>query len=376
MRKMRFILILMSVLLAGACTRLEEQKTALNIYVRFPEEVTATKTEGINWSALFAKETRINDLRIWVFVNKADGIPAGTLLGYLEPKQLILAGGKVQKFTVTLDKAVAKKIELVDVYVLGNSSPLGLIDLGEKTTPAELDAMKFTGDQFGIADDGLPVTTDVTDAVGLPYTAVGRNLKLSGTGADLSVANVELVRAVSKVQFVFCQIQDGETLPVNFVITSLKLNKDLIPEEEYLFNDNEKPMENPKIGKNYVSRELSFKNLLPVKDDVAGSTTPSGYAYNNEPDYLDKINTALINGEVTGMAPCYLRESDKALSGEIQYTVDNVTKEPVKFSMVSGQKFARNSCWIVYFYFNNDILTISVSPTNWTSGGEFEIIGE
>lgn len=376
MRKLRFILILLSVLLAGACTRLDEQKTALNIYVRLPEqETTKAAVDKDAWSTLFAKETRINDLRIWVFVNEADGLPAGTLLGYLEPKQLNVTDGKVQKFTVPLDKTVASKIKTVDVYVLGNSSPLALMGLGEKTTPAELDALNLTGNQFGI-DDGIPTTTDVTDAVGLPYTAVGKKLSLSGSGTDLSVANVELVRAVSKVQFVFCQIQDGDTLPVNFKITSLKLDKDLIPTEEYLFNDNDKPESNPKIGKNYVSSELSFNNLLPVKKEVAGSTTPSGYKYNNEPDYLDKINTALINGEVTGMAPCYLRESDKALSGEIQYTVDNVTKDPVKFSMASGQKFVRNSCWVVYFYFNNDILTVSVSPTNWTSGGEYEIIGE
>lgn len=378
MRKLQFIWVVLSaLLLAGACSRLDEPKAALNIYVRLPEE-TATKAVT-NWSTLFTRETRINDLKIWVFLNesKDSTIPAGTLLGYLEPKQLNVVSGKVQKFTIPLDKDVAANIKKVDVYVLANNSSFQLDALDANASRADLDALVLSGTQFGITANNNPTNLGVTDIKGLPYTAVGKGLSLSGSATNLSVENetLQLVRAVSKIQFVFSQIMlaSGEK-PIPFSITGLELNSGQIPEQEYLFKESTASY---KIGNGYINQKLYFPDL-PSKSDIVGNTNPSSYAFdpsNETPqEYQDRIYEALINDKLTGYAPCYLRESDKALKGKISYTLGNTAKE-LEFSMSTNDKFTRNSSWVLYFYINNNSLSLSVSYTPWNPVGSYTIIG-
>lgn len=379
MRKLRFIWIVLSALmLAGACSRLDEQNAALNIYVRLPEDVT-TKA-ATDWSTLFNRETRINDLKIWVFLNESTdaSLPVGQLLGYLEPKQLNVVSGKVQKFTIPLKKEEAAKIKKVDVYVLANSLAIQMQEIGKTTTSAELDALTLSGNRFGIAVNGSPTNTSIVDYEGLPYTAMGKGLTLSGSSTNLSVESetLQLVRAVSKIQFVFSQIMltSGEK-PVPFNINSLELNSGQIPEQEYLFNDSANKY---KIGNEYVSRALTFPNL-PSKNDIVGNTNPSSYVFdslNETPqEYQARIYEALVNNTLTGYAPCYLRESDKALTGKINYTLGTLAPKTLEFSMSAGEKFTRNSSWMLYFYINNNSLSLSVAYSPWTPVDSYTIIG-
>jgi hypothetical protein len=371
--------VLSALMLAGACSRLDEQNAALNIYVRLPEDA-ATKASYTDWSTLFSRETRINDLKIWVFLNESTdaSLPAGLLLGYLEPKQLNVVSGSVQKFTVLLDKDVASKIKKVDVYVLANSQAIQMQEIGKTTTSAELEALTLSGNRFGIANNGAPTNTGVIDYEGLPYTAMGKGLTLSGSATNLSVENetLQLVRAVSKVQFVFSQIMlsTGEK-PVPFSINSLELNSGQIPEQEYLFKESSAPY---KIGSDYVPRALTFPGL-PSKNDIVGNTNPSSYVFdssNETPqEYQARIQEALVNNTLTGYAPCYLRESDKALTGKISYTLGTFAPKTLEFSMSTGEKFTRNRSWVLYFYINNNSLSLSVSYADWTSDGSYTIIG-
>lgn len=378
MRKIRLILICLSaLLLAGACTRLEEQ-TSLNIYIRLPEQ-TEEETKAVpgvdDWASLSDKEVRINDLRIWVFLNTStDGsIAPGTLLGYLEPKQLNFTGGHVQKFTIALNRAIASKIQTADVYVLANAGAASLYNVGIGTTPAELDELVLSENLYGIFANGEPTNKTVVDNVGLPYTAVKKNVNMIGSGVELSVASVELVRAVSKVQFVFCQIQDNQgDKPVEFQILSLKLNANQIAEQEYLFNDSPKAY---KIGTGYVARALTAADI-PTKATIAGSTSPGGFAYSpseTAAEYQTRIDAALKAGAVTGCSPCYLRESDKALTGQIRYQIGNGGEKTLDFNMTDGEKFVRNSNWIVYFFFNNDSMSLSVAYVDWIKNEPYEL---
>lgn len=379
MRKLKFIWIVLSALmLAGACSRLDEQNAALNIYVRLPEDVT-TKA-ATDWSTLFNRETRINDLKIWVFLNESTdaSLPAGQLLGYLEPKQLNVVSGKVQKFTIPLKKEEAAKIKKVDVYVLANSLAIQMQETGKTTTSAELDALTLSDNRFGIAVNGTPTNTGVIDYQGLPYTAVGKALTLSRSGSNLSLDNetLQLVRAVSKVQFVFSQIMlSSGDKPVPFSINWLELNSGQIPEQEYLFNDSANKY---KIGNEYVPRALTFPNL-PSKNGIVGNTNPSSYVFdssNETPqEYQARIYEALVNNTLTGYAPCYLRESDKALTGKINYTLGTFAPKTLEFSMSTGEKFTRNSSWVLYFYINNNSLSLSVSYSPWTPVDSYTIIG-
>ena len=379
MRKLKFIWIVLSALmLAGACSRLDEQNAALNIYVRLPEDVT-TKA-ATDWSTLFNRETRINDLKIWVFLNESTdaSLPAGQLLGYLEPKQLNVVSGKVQKFTIPLKKEEAAKIKKVDVYVLANSLAIQMQEVGKTTTSAELDALTLSGNRFGIAVNGTPTNTSVIDNQGLPYTAVGKALTLSRSGSNLSLDNetLELVRTVSKVQFVFSQIMlSSGDKPVPFSINWLELDSGQIPEQEYLFNDSANKY---KIGNEYVPRTLTFPGL-PSKNDIVGNTNPSSYVFdssNETPqEYQARIHEALVNNTLTGYAPCYLRESDKALTGKINYTLGTLAPKTLEFSMSTGEKFTRNSSWVLYFYINNNSLSLSVAYSPWTPVDSYTIIG-
>ena len=380
MRKLKFIWIVLSALmLAGACSRLDEQKAALNIYVRLPEDA-ATKASYTDWSTLFSRETRINDLKIWVFLNESTdaSLPAGLLLGYLEPKQLNVVSGSVQKFTVLLDKEVASKIKKVDVYVLANNGSFQIAAIGRDTPSTDLDAIVLTDNQFGVAVNGTPTNTGVIDYQGLPYTAVGKALTLSRSGSNLSLDNetLQLVRAVSKVQFVFSQIMlsTGEK-PVPFSINWLELDSGQIPEQEYLFNDSANKY---KIGSEYVPRALTFPDL-PTKDDIVGHTNPSSYVYDSSAEtpqqYQDKIYEALVNNTLTGYAPCYLRESNKALKGRINYTLGTFAPKTLDFSMNPNEKFTRNSSWVLYFYINNNSLSLSVAYLPWTPVDSYTIIG-
>jgi hypothetical protein len=371
--------VLSALMLAGACSRLDEQNAALNIYVRLPEDA-ATKASYTDWSTLFSRETRINDLKIWVFLNESTdaSLPAGLLLGYLEPKQLNVVSGSVQKFTVLLDKEVASKIKKVDVYVLANNGSFQIAAIGRDTPSTDLDAIVLTDNQFGVAVNGTPTNTGVIDYQGLPYTAVGKALTLSRSGSILSLDNetLQLVRAVSKVQFVFSQIMlsTGEK-PVPFSINSLELNGGQIPEQEYLFNDSANKY---KIGNEYVSRTLTFPGL-PSKNDIVGNTNPSSYVFdssNETPqEYQARIYEALVNNTLTGYAPCYLRESDKALTGKINYTLGTLAPKTLEFSMSDGEKFTRNSSWVLYFYINNNSLSLSVAYSPWTPVDSYTIIG-
>lgn len=390
MRKFWFILIALSVLLsAGSCSRLDERTTALNIYVRLPEDGT-TKAD---WQKELAKESRITDLKIWVFVSNesAGSLPKGLLLGYLEPKQLNFSEGKIQKFTIPLDKDQAEALDKVDVYVLGNTKAAGLgesytsADYTAKewktVTPAELDGLVLSDDLFGIRQTGRPTNETVDDSYGLPYSAVAKGLALKGTKSELSVDNVELVRAVSKVMFVFSQITVGGKKVVDFEITGLQLAERQIAVKEYLFNDSANAFKIWKDAataeKSYVGGILNFPVDALTKENIVGRSDPSKFAYQPGADplaYQNDINNDIIGGGLTLGPVCYLRESDKALQGVIKYKLGGPDEKSMTFSMTGA--FARNDNWIVYFYFNNDVMSISVVNTNWIAADPVTIIGD
>lgn len=374
MRKLRFIwIVLFAITLANACSRMGGQTAALNIYIRLPEEVT-TKVGASEWPSILAKEKRINDLKIWVFVNQyADSsVPAGALLGYLEPKQLNVADGDVQVFTLPMDKEKASKLQKVDVFVLANSKAVQLMELGEEATRTQLDTLCLSDNRFGILSTGAPTDARVEETEGLPYCAVGKGLELSGPATNLTVKNVELVRAVSKIQFVF---EQGNDTPDDFTITGLELKGSQIPKREYLFNDSNNSYKiDEKSG--YVDQAAIFTSYLPAKTSIARSKSPGNYIYTggSTATYQNRIYSALANGFLTGCPPFYLRESDKTLSGIIRYQIGSESKS-LEFNMADKEQFTRNSNWILYFYFNSTTMGLGVFYSEWGSDGPYTIIG-
>ena len=99
MRKFRHIFLLVAVLLGtGACSKTDDPQASLDIYIRFPDQ-SQTKA-GTDVDPDNEKETRIIDLRIWVFDSAHNDKP----LGFLAPTKLDYSGETVHKFTILLDK--------------------------------------------------------------------------------------------------------------------------------------------------------------------------------------------------------------------------------------------------------------------------------
>ena len=388
MRKFRFIFLLVAVLLAtGACTRVDDPQVNLDIYIRFPGP-SQTKADT-DVAPDNVKETRIVDLRIWVFASSSsDEALKGRLLGYLAPTKLDYSGDAVNKFTIVLEKDIASKIKKADVYVLANANSAGLDKYGlspvlsgegykkwSDLSADELDGIVMSGNAFGIklnsdATTWGPTNTGVIDTQGLPFSAVGKGLDIGGSGSHLSVETVELVRAVSKVQFVFSQIMDSENnKPAEFTISGLKLNGNKLAEKEYIF-----PVKAYDGG--YLENDLNFPVDDYTKATIAGCLDPAAFECmegESAQHYRDKINEGINNGVLTRGPLCYLRESGKQLDGVFSYHLAGESEnKDVPFSMAAGETFSRNRSWIVYIYFMNDRMGISVRVLDdWKNGGQY-----
>lgn len=391
MRKFRFIFLLVAVLLAtGACTRVDDPQVSLDIFVRLPGQ-SQTKADTDTVEPDNIKETRIVDLRLWVFVHSSsDSSLNGHLLGFLAPTKLDYSGDAVNKFTIVLEEGIASKIQSVDVYVLANAKSAGL-DMGNGLSPvngpnykkwsdlsaSELDGIVISGNAFGIrqtsnAEIWGPNNTGVYDTEGLPFSSVGKGLDISRSGSHLSVKTVELVRAVSKVQFIFSQFMDSEgNKPAEFTISGLKLNGGKLARQEYIF-----PRKTAYDG-GYLENDLNFSVDAYTKENINGCLDPVGFECRDDEsaeEYRKRINKGIDNGYLTAGPLCYLRESGKALDGVFSFHLAGETGNIEKtFSMADGETFSRNRSWIVYIYFMNDRMSISVYDLyGWKDGGQYD----
>lgn len=384
MRKFRYIFLFVAVLLGmGACTRVDDPQASLDIFIRFPDQ-SQTKA-GSEVEPDNEKETRIVDLRIWVFDSAHNDQP----LGFLAPTKVDYSGETVHKFTILLDKDVASNIQKADVYILANAKSAGL-DMGGGLSPVktgndykpwsdltagELDGIMIGEDKFGIklntdATTYGPTNTGVLDSEGLPFSSVGKGLDVGKSGSHLSVETVELVRAVSKVQFVFSQFMDAqEVKPAEFTIVGLKLNGDKLAEKEFIFPGTA-------YTGGYLANDLDFPVTAYTKDMIAGYNDPASFECQNGESaqaYQSRINEGIKSGFLTRGPLCYLKESAKGLDGVFSYYLAGESENKnVTFSMANGETFSRNRSWIVYIYFMNDRMGISVRVMDdWMNGGQY-----
>lgn len=387
MRRILIIVLALATLLcAAACTRMDEQKTKLRIFIRFPEQ-SLTKA-GPGTTTATTLEQGIHDLRIWVFLAEPAGkLPAGQLVGYLQPtaEQYTIDGVTPQSFDIDLEKSLARDISRVDVYILANAASLGLDGntLNINTTRDALNDLVLEGAVFGMKADAtdpskmIPSNGELkaTDK-GLPYSAFGKNILVSDDYPEaLYLPTMELVRAVSKVRIVVSQVmEESGNKPMNFSITGLQLNDNLVPTKEYLFNRTDNPYTPYSIDGTFIANPLDFITTTKTQADIAGCTTPSKYAYKSQSiqDYETLITSGITSGELTSLGFCYLRESSKGLTGHIDYQIGSTSNSCV-FEMENGENFARNCSWIVYIYFFDDTMRFTVTPATWVAGDKIPL---
>lgn len=376
-------MLMLLLLLFTACSKSSEggdepepdkKKPVLKVYVFAPDRPVVTRADGGDVDAT-AEENEIHSLHVWVFENhtKAEDPKTeddGKFVGHVALTNVALseAGSEV---SMDISDDFAENKPNVDVYVAANvtSSNSGL-SLDAYTNRATLEGALIKSGYFGVS----PLITSVPGD-GLPMSGVLKDQKVSGSSPVLRVgpesgglSNVRLVRAVSKIRFVFSKSSKNTD---NLTVNSIKLDNGVLPKEEYLFLDGAYPSPsklNVKTTEGYVDETELISN-------IAGSTIkendgPAAYSYNEatmtSQDYEELINQGIKDNKLSELGHYYLKESDKQVKGKVTYTI-GAQEKTVTFQTESAGDFSRNHTWIVYGYFvsSGNLLVSMVEIKNW-----------
>lgn len=355
---------------SGADEGVTHQQAQLAIYVYAPEQASAKKhaapTRGdvgeVDPIDNTINEGTIKSMQLWVYESET-----GNYVGYFRTDDVAaLNEGQGTTYLIPVTDAFAAAKPDVNVYVMANvtSANCGVGTLNKETTRAALlEGAKITGGLSGhfgleqntrtVPDDGLPFAGKLTTQ---PVVGDAPTLRV---GSLSQVATVQLTRAVSKLRFVFSKTA-GEPA-VN--IKSIKINEQMIPEVEYLFQT--------PVSMSYNTAEAEL--LSTAIDDIAETTDPTQFIYENQTAqaYENLINEAASKAtpEVTVEGPIYLRESDKQLTGTITYTIGGGAEQTVDFAMQQAGDFSRNHTWIVYAYYggSGNLQVQSIYVKDWST---------
>lgn len=355
---------------SGADEGVTHQQAQLAIYVYAPEQASAKKhaapTRGdvgeVDPIDNTINEGTIKSMQLWVYESET-----GNYVGYFRTDDVAaLNEGQGTTYQIPVTDAFAAAKPDVNVYVMANvtSANCGVGTLNKETTRAALlEGAKITGGLSGhfgleqntrtVPDDGLPFAGKLTTQ---PVVGDAPTLRV---GSLSQVATVQLTRAVSKLRFVFSKTA-GEPA-VN--IKSIKINEQMIPEVEYLFQT--------PVSMSYNTAEAEL--LSTAIDDIAETTDSTQFIYENQTAqaYENLINEAASKAtpEVTVEGPIYLRESDKQLTGTITYTIGGGAEQTVDFAMQQAGDFSRNHTWIVYAYYagSGNLQVQSLYVKDWST---------
>lgn len=358
-------------LVFGACSSdsSEEQTPVLNIYVYAPGQPTPTRSVMDPTE----EEKKVNSMTLWVY-KSSDGSQLGSII--LNEEELeTLNSDNMGIYSMTIDEKFAKNPEPVDVYVLANVSAS---NTGKTFDATIADKMSLENAQFDggyyykFANTYTAATALSTE--GLPMSGVVREKAVINQNAVLHMtdANLQLVRDISKIRFVFSAIE-GSSL----YIDEVKLNKNLLYKSDYLFLNDEHPYF--RVGTGLVDKEIVLVEKLKDENGapqyVNRCADPRVYAYvsgMDETAYDAKIKEGLEKGELTEAPTVYLPESDKRLTGTVTFHLYGDTESrTASFTMLNGD-FRRNQTWIVYIYYNGSskLDITSVKVTDWENGGQ------
>ena len=365
----------MILLMTGACCSSDDEEqleggvskkpAMLAIYVYSPELKAARQNMGTRGDVgqvdvISAAEGEIRSLQLWIYESDESSTP-GKYVGYLSTEDVAsLNSGEGATYQIPVSDEFAANKPSVDVYVQANvkAANCGVGTLNEETTRGDLIAgAKITG-HFGLGNLQTSVPTDGLPMAGmLTMQPVVGDAPALRVGSMSEVSTVALTRAVSKLRFVFAKTTDQPKVS----ITSIKMNAEMIPEVEYLF-DKTQPL---------TYNENAAELFSPI-DDIAETADPTDFIYFNQEAqaYEDLINEAASkqpDPEVTVRGPIYLRESDKQLAGTITYTIDDGEEQTATFQMQQAGDFLRNHTWIVYAYYagSSKLQIQTIYVKNW-----------
>ena len=377
---------LMLLLLLTGCSKSSDSdepgsngKPVLKIYVFPPDRPIVTRADNGEVAASVA-ENKINTLHVWVF--KHDD---GSLVGHISLNGVEFTADTSNEVSMELSDAFADASPKprVDVYVAANVANTNCgISLSTTTTRTELEAALIGQNYFGVSNLVKTVPSD-----GLPMSGVMKNKKISGTSPvfrvseeDDGLANVRLIRAVSKVRFVFSKSKENteDEVSVNKITLGKigdteETTEKVLPTTEYLFLANNYDLsytEKWHVGSEYENPADLVTDVTTINQSVS----PASYSWDgvmSGQQYETLIQNGIDRGELSDVGTFYLRESDKKLKGTINYTIKHKNNEESNkspgFTMKNDGDFSRNHTWIVYAYFvtSGDLKLNIVEVKDW-----------
>ncbi len=395
----------------------------LTIYVYTPGNPIPTRSDE-RYQTATEDEKKIHTLQLWVFKHTADA-DDGELVGYMNDVNVDLTAGKTYQVVVSRD--FSDHPTSVDVYAVANVAPANAgHTFTRQTTRAQLDAATLRGDCFGVASDKL---VQSVPADGLPMTGVLKDQGVVGTfpalrivdksDATQKMAEVNLVRSISKLRFVICRSDGTNPNEQLDEITGITLDANMIPQQSYLmlsepYDRSLKPADPLASSRIHIvpgayEGAVSFGSvkavdgttvIIPVraddpstdpykesaKDWLFDALNPDGTARfanaSADPDtpvwsvYAQAIEDGITNNELYEYGLTYLRESDKKITGTITYK----TKDPsdaertATFEMDVAGDFSRNHTWTVMLLFEGGKLrtinVVDVGVRSWHTASE------
>lgn len=351
--------------LAFACAREPANYPHLGVTIEFP--LTPMSKANVGEVPASEAENTIYDLIIWVFNNDTHDLEAS-----YETSTDFPEGGGVRKYSLVVKPAFAEAKPDVDVFVLINSDAFGTnINLGSSW--GDVYNAVFGGDEF-FSPDPDNLRRSVPNK-GLPMSGASLGLKIDGEEPSFTLPSLSVGRAVSKLRYLFCQMLTENNTEESFAIQKVVLDGGQIPSAEYVFSENLDCRIATSTSPVYDPREIT--TLWPDGKALEMNDTPELFSYAGQdgPTYEAMITQAVQDHKITDMGTLYLRESDKALTGTVYYSItkkgqngdpDVTTEKQLPFSMAAPGDFARNHTWYLYGYFiSNRTLQLAVNALPW-----------
>lgn len=342
---------------------------------------TITKAETGMVSPL-EEELKITSLQIWAFLSND-----GTLISYKSFTEGLEQSGvsrsTITRFGLPLSQEMFKTLTTdprpnVDVYAVANVASATDAQLDENTTRDALDAVIVN--QIG---GNSPLTMAVPEA-GLPMSGVLKKADVTGGYPVLNITTLKLIRAVSKIRFVFCQqgIPATDTTPATAGNTECEIlgisfdggESCQIGASERLFTANTfdlgtAPEYTPLSSSVTGSPLIPNSKLSIVEDPEVLFFRGFGNETESAEHYEQRLDAAVAAESQVG--PIYLRETDKPISGTITYRVDSSGETRTAHFSMAGDVFSRNHTWIVFACFMEETMKLTlktvVLPWEWTS---------
>ena len=309
-------------------------------------------------------ESYIHSIKVWVFKSGSgdDALP----LSYKEDNLSQAVNGSYTLSLRILRKVNNEDLKDIDLYILTNSESTNLAEqLKDKqsmklVTRKELQNLTFST-PFGITTNGKAETTEVPTN-GLPISRAIKNISVEGHVAETeaeaakNAITIPLVRAVSKLHFYFARKANANTGEVK--VTKIEIDGNTFPVNGFAFPDEEdyKDVAANKDAKSskyttsseYVSTALTLGSV--ENKDIKEVEDPTKYNRGTNEDAQTYMNR--MNKDLGGHDLCYLRETNKAITGKIYYhLVDGDAEKSEPFTIPSTGYAIRNRELVVYGYF-------------------------